>query len=602
MIPVQKTVESKNQFYWIFYFWMSLFNECDSKYFLSIKDSLDSPGSLEGLINFIDLFNELLMTHNIIQINWFNTALGLFNEINNSQNISIKLKNEISSNITKILRLVDTKIVPNNLNMLLMNLNKSQGLNFINKCIQNQNSAVGNSSLKPINNSSDTLFASNANNLNIGNGASDPLNNNMLYMLALRNQNFKNENSLPVNLVNNVFNIQNNNYYKNAYEKKKVPKVNFQIKKEAKSPDKRNETVEKEKEKSSFKEKIENLSENISNEESIKDFIVDPLNISDTKKSLQIIDKKSNSKSKNEPAKHNSKIPKTSKSSSGSLLGKKRTNNGDKPKSSKTFIRGLSSNINEMEKRQLSHKSASSYINLTSFRKEDLEKINLIDNPSQRIKFNQYIKEERKFLLEKSKNLKYELEMYEPEFIEELKETLQDPLHEFMKLNFPCMYECEQFYLNHHKFKERRQSPNFKDHVVNFEYKNQENCFIKDSNLNSNLKSGYMNIRMNREMKKVWECDKISEDQVEAALFEIDRRFPLYEYHWKQETILELLMIQNYDLDSLLTIIGDSNFKEVIENQNVDVPNTIAYDETSQRKLSLRKKAKNISYALDYNS
>ena len=54
--------------------------------------------------------------------------------------------------------------------------------------------------------------------------------------------------------------------------------------------------------------------------------------------------------------------------------------------------------------------------------------------------------------------LKAELAKYQPEFQEDLDKTLIDEKHQFMKVNFPLMYNLENYYLHIKLNQKRRQS------------------------------------------------------------------------------------------------------------------------------------------------
>lgn len=287
------------------------------------------------------------------------------------------------------------------------------------------------------------------------------------------------------------------------------------------------------------------------------------------------------------------------------------------------------------------------------------ELVNNINNPSRKFKHSYSWNKENKAFLEKHKLMKQDLQEFKTIFQSDLEESLRSREHLFMNTHFKSMYEIENYYLNIHLVKKRKQkinelvafippfNPNIgktnknafssneineslnatKDiensnptqvdtkqaqenkHTVNeptelidltASTKSEVNYIIEKKNdelvKEFNIVEGY--VRHVPVMKKLWEPNRISEEELKEILYYYEKKFPIsLERRWSQEVILELLMEFNFDVKLLDMSLDEQTFNEKVENRNSHTlileEDLVNIDERSRRKMSLRNKLSN---------
>lgn len=266
------------------------------------------------------------------------------------------------------------------------------------------------------------------------------------------------------------------------------------------------------------------------------------------------------------------------------------------------------------------------------------EMINFVSNPKRKFKHSYSWNKENKAYLEKNKLIKQELQDYKTNFQEDLKNALNEEGHAFMFKHFSSMYGLEQFYLNTHLLKLKRekyseylsakvtpmkefldQKEKSKDNTIalpkkifnaNEDIGEEKNLSIMDktkidiitqdqmqletsdkANEVKNIIEGY--VPHNYLLKKVWEVNKLSDDAINDVLFYFERKFPITdERKWTQEVILELLKEFNFDTEKLKESVNESIFNsKIATKKSYSTTNEILQlDDNSRRKLSLRSK------------
>lgn len=232
-------------------------------------------------------------------------------------------------------------------------------------------------------------------------------------------------------------------------------------------------------------------------------------------------------------------------------------------------------------------------INYLKFDSKYKEMVEFVDNPRRKNDYS-WMKDSKSYL-EKAKLLNEELNEFKSIFPNELNGCLKEESHFFMKREFPSMYEVENFYESIYLVKKRKlKIEQFICDLVdtpmnlgrNLSSNNLE-ISIKDVGSNTNTTNqSIVNIPV---MRKIWEPSTINETQIEDLLFNIEKKFPIEEFHWTQEVVLELLMKQNYDCDKLLSMLDELNFKQAIEERASQSTDNIPLDDNLTKRLSLRR-------------
>ena len=190
-------------------------------------------------------------------------------------------------------------------------------------------------------------------------------------------------------------------------------------------------------------------------------------------------------------------------------------------------------------------------------------------------------KQELYAYLEKTKIFKVELNQFMTSlYNEELEKVLNNnKKHQFMKEHFPSMYEDENFYKYIYLVNKGR---NCMETLI---------CEVPAETENTQInKIEQKEKSILSQNKIIWKpCnEKISENQIEDLLFKVEMKFPMEEFKWTQEVVLELLMKQDYNIQQLLVILDELNFKQVIEDKVGKSTDEIPLDDNT-RKQSLRK-------------
>lgn len=215
-----------------------------------------------------------------------------------------------------------------------------------------------------------------------------------------------------------------------------------------------------------------------------------------------------------------------------------------------------------------------SSVNFFIFEDKYKNLISNVDRPKRRKRVHlPSLKQEYKIYLEKAKIFQNELiEFNNTIYDSELNKLLGNNKHIFMRNHFPSMYEGENFYKYYYQIN-----------------KNREN-FLKE-NIVQNISQPNPENRMNDkyEMKLIWKQNEkeINDKEIEELLFKVEMKFPIEEFKWTQEVVLELLMKENYNPESLLKVLNNETFKQEIEEREAEL---VEIEEIpSNKKLSLRR-------------
>lgn len=224
------------------------------------------------------------------------------------------------------------------------------------------------------------------------------------------------------------------------------------------------------------------------------------------------------------------------------------------------------------------------------------ELVDLVENPRKHVS---NLSKDAKAYLEKAKLLKEELNEFRNIYQDELNECLKDSSHVFMKNQFPTMYNTENFYENIYLLKKRRE--NIKNHVCDVKLVN-EGKSMSSNNLEillsgNKINSCSQNIVNIKTMRKIWDPKNTDVNRIQDLLFNIEKKFPIEEFRWTQEVVLELLMKQNYDDEKLLNMLDELNFKQAIEERASQLTDTIPLDDTVTKRLSLRRSTQTQQHA-----
>lgn len=144
----------------------------------------------------------------------------------------------------------------------------------------------------------------------------------------------------------------------------------------------------------------------------------------------------------------------------------------------------------------------SSLLTYHNFDEKDLEMINSIDNPRRKKnkhKKNNEADKKHFFTTENNQHLINQFNNYLPIFEEELNEHLKCKSHQFMKENFPEMYNIENFYLHVKMIKEKREKKlrSLVIQINQIEITSEGN--VKESSFQSD-----------NEFKMVWDCKRLN--------------------------------------------------------------------------------------------
>lgn len=229
-------------------------------------------------------------------------------------------------------------------------------------------------------------------------------------------------------------------------------------------------------------------------------------------------------------------------------------------------------------------KANSSYFKLD---RKYQELVDLVENPR---KHASNLTKDAKAYLEKAKLLKEELNEFKKIYPQEISECLKDRSHMFMKKEFPTMYNVENFYENIYLMKKRRE--NISQNVCDVKLTNVGKSMSSNNleiSIGSKKKASSQNIVNINTMRKIWDPKDTDGDRIQDLLFNIEKKFPIEEFRWTQEVVLELLMKQNYDDEKLLNMLDELNFKQAIEERASQISDIIPVDDTVTKRLSLRR-------------
>jgi hypothetical protein len=216
--------------------------------------------------------------------------------------------------------------------------------------------------------------------------------------------------------------------------------------------------------------------------------------------------------------------------------------------------RGRGEDMKKDVKHVSNPRRGSSNLSYNLLEEHEMKLIDSIDKPKKK-------KNTHHELHEKTK-LKLALQKYSPNFSTDLATTLRNPVHGFMKSNFPKMYELENYYLYIKQVSERRQN--------------------KLKHLISEVDSRIKRLRRTDQKqepttyKKVWDPSIISSREgkptitlVEEFLFKVEKVWPIDNYIWSQEVVLEILAENGYDYVSSFEFIKsrDSMFIEILDSK-----------------------------------
>lgn len=200
--------------------------------------------------------------------------------------------------------------------------------------------------------------------------------------------------------------------------------------------------------------------------------------------------------------------------------------------------------------------------------------ISNVDRPKRRKRVHlPSSKQEYKIYLEKAKIFQNELIEFNNTIYEsELNKLLVNNKHIFMRNHFPSMYEGENFYKYFFQINKNREIF-LKENIVQIiSQPNRENIMNE-----------------NNKMKLIWKQNEnqINDKEIEELLFKVEMKFPIEEFKWTQEVVLELLMKENYNPESLLKVLNNETFKQEIEVREAEL---VEIEEIpSNKKLSLRR-------------
>lgn len=178
------------------------------------------------------------------------------------------------------------------------------------------------------------------------------------------------------------------------------------------------------------------------------------------------------------------------------------------------------------------------------FTESELNLINFIDKPRKGKKKNQnnMLKCSDKNI---SNKIKQEIKDFAPFYEQEITELKKDKYHSFMINNFPEMYSLNNYYIHIKQNFTRKEKIN--DFTVNI-----------DTNENSEMKA-----------KKKWDCNKLNDQKCQEFLFSVEKVWPIKNYKFSEELVLELLKSNEYDLEnSKLKIIQEhEEFKNLVKEK-----------------------------------
>ena len=184
-------------------------------------------------------------------------------------------------------------------------------------------------------------------------------------------------------------------------------------------------------------------------------------------------------------------------------------------------------------------------------------------NPKKRKNNESFLKNEYKAFLEKTKIFNAELNEFKNTlYSEEFRKTLQDDKHIFMNKHFPESYDAENFYKYIYLInKKRSEDPQICELKRN-------DCVLSNQPKEEISKSKDL-VPYIKEMKQIWKFDKTktTEKEIENLLFEVEKQFPIEDFKWTQEVVLELFMKQDYNSTSFFNILNEATFKHEIEER-----------------------------------
>lgn len=178
------------------------------------------------------------------------------------------------------------------------------------------------------------------------------------------------------------------------------------------------------------------------------------------------------------------------------------------------------------------------------FTESELNLINFIDKPRKGKK-----KKQENMLNCFGKNIsnkiKQEINEFAPYYEEQLEELKKDKHYSFMINNFPEMYSLNNFYI----------------HIKqNFTRKEK----IHDYTVSINVKE-----ETEIKLKKSWDCNKIDDQKCQEFLFSVEKVWPIKNYKFSQELVLELLKSNDYDFEKtkMKIIEEQEDFKNMIKEK-----------------------------------
>lgn len=227
-------------------------------------------------------------------------------------------------------------------------------------------------------------------------------------------------------------------------------------------------------------------------------------------------------------------------------------------------------------KNDISSKVTLSYNN---FDEKELEMINKIDNPRRKKLKNLEEKSNKFFIPEKTSQLKLDLTKFLPQYNEELEKVLMDQSHKFMKVNFPLMYNLENFYL-YIKLNQERKSNKIGSMLaeeiatgrvkdIPFEENGTQNC----ENLNNNQDmNNHQNLNVHYDIQRDIQSDSPIEEAKEKINSDVENLENLEKIITEKENnCIEEEKVKNNEMTVPITPQPDCNLINVNTDSSSDV-------------------------------